>query len=105
MDNRSLDELVDEYIDQEEMYRVEGRTGVKNLCKLVRAIGYKDPMYFGQLSSDAAIGDLICFFEDNSGAIEAVIEWIKGVNSPEFAEKLKEVVHPPEDEGDQETDE
>jgi len=93
--NAKLSEVLDQFIDQEKLYRTEGRRGVENLCTIVRAIGYKDPQYWGQLSSKAAIGDLICFLEDNSGAIEAMLEWIKERRSPEWTEALIEQL--PED--------
>ena len=89
---RDLDELLDAYMDQEKLYRIEGRQGVENLCTLARAVGYKDPMYFGQLSSRAAIGDLICMLEDNPGMIEAIHNWIRDQNSPEMVAALEEQV-------------
>jgi len=67
---------VEQYIEQEKLYNTEGRRGVVNLCKLVSALDYRDPQYFGQLERGACIGDLICFLEDNSGAIQALQEWI-----------------------------
>jgi len=91
MSKRSFDEVVDSYMNQENMHVMEGHRGVTNLCKLVRAIGYTDEMGFGQLTYDATIGDLIAFFEDNSGAIEAVIEWIKGARCVEWKENLEDV--------------
>lgn len=86
------------YMDQEDMHRLEGRKGLENLCKLARALGYKDPQYFGTLTSDAAVGDLINFLEDNSGAIEAIIEWIAKQHSPEMIEALSALL--PEDTGE-----
>lgn len=87
-------ELFDAYIDQEKLYRTEGRRGLEHLCQLVRAIGYKDQQHFGQLNQKAAIGDLICFLEDNSGAIEAIQNWIREQNSAEFSEALKSNMEP-----------
>jgi hypothetical protein len=49
---------------------------VPGLCKLARMLGYKDP--FSQLINNdgSVVGDLLDFFDDNSGACEAVIEWV-----------------------------
>ncbi len=77
--------IVEQFMDQEKLYRTEGRKGVENLCTLCRAIGYKDPQYFGTLSSKASLGDLVNFLEDNSGAIEQLIEFI-ALNSDRNAE-------------------
>lgn len=63
-------------LDCENLYRTEGSSGVSNLCKLVRLLGYKDPMYFGRMSDGGIIGDLTCFLEDNPGAIAAIHDWI-----------------------------
>lgn len=46
------------------------------LAKLVRELGYRgvaDQMYF---NNGACASDLISFFEDNPGAIAAVLDWI-----------------------------
>lgn len=82
----TMPELIEEF--NEHNPGNEGRRGVENLCRLARALGYKDRNYFGQLDHDCSIGDLIEFFEDNSGAIEAVKEWISGVESPEWKANL-----------------
>lgn len=94
---KEFSELLDAYLDQEKLYRSEGRQGVKMLCQVANAIGYKDPMYFGQLSSKAAIGDLICMLEDNSGMVEAMIDWLRDRNVDDWTEALKSQV-PEEDE-------
>jgi len=85
-----LDELLDAYMDKNKLYRNEGRQGVENLCQLTRALGYKDPQYWGQLSSKAYMGDLLMFLEDNPGAVEALHTWIRDQNSPEFEAALLE---------------
>jgi hypothetical protein len=89
---RDLDELLDKFMTQENLYRTEGRRGVENLCTLVHALGYKDPYYWGQMSSRACLGDLVLFLEDNPGCMEAIHDWIRNQNSPEFAEALKSQV-------------
>jgi hypothetical protein len=86
----SFSRVVEAYQDQEKITRTEGRRGVENLARLTAALGYHDPMYFGQFSAKASIGDLIVFFEDNPGAIEAVVEWIKDQSSPEWRTSLED---------------
>lgn len=86
--------LVDDVMDENSMYRIEGRKGVENLCKLVRMLGYKDPQYYGQLTRDAYIGDLIMFLEDNSGAIESVINWVREQNVDEWVDNLQKIKDP-----------
>jgi len=85
----TLQELIDEYSDQEKMH-FEGRRGLENLCKLIEALGYRDTLqYFGQLNNGACIGSLTDFLEDNSGCIEAMITWISKMNNPEWRESIK----------------
>lgn len=85
----TLRALIDEYSDQEKMH-FEGRRGVENLCKLVEALGYRDTFqYFGQLNNGACIGSLINFLEDNSGCIEAMVNWICKHDFPEWKEEMK----------------
>lgn len=86
---RDLDELVDAYMEQENLHRLEGRKGVEAVCQLAAALGYKDPMYFGQLTSKATVGDLLCMMEDNPGMVEAMVEWVRESNSPEHKESLE----------------
>jgi hypothetical protein len=63
-------------MSQTENLRTEGRRGLEDLCKLARKLGYKDRLFQMQLSKDACVWDLLEFLEDNSGAIEAIYEWI-----------------------------
>lgn len=74
--DKDLGEMIDKYIDQERLYSWESTRGVRNLQKLVRVL---DPHY----------RDIDTFLEDNSGAIEAIVEWIKDRNVPEWAENLQ----------------
>lgn len=52
------------------------RSTVEGLCTLARQLGYKDPCYQLQNRDGSVVGDMLYFFEDNPGAIEAVIEWV-----------------------------
>ncbi len=92
--------LLQQYIDEQKLYQTEGRRGVVNLCRIARALGYKDPMYFGQLEHNATIGDLICFLEDNPGAITAIIEWIDKVQC--WDDELESQVELDDEENDDE---
>ena len=88
----SLFDAVQAYVEQEGLFRTEGRQGLINLCKLVGALGYRDQFKQGQLDSTTSIGDLVLFLEDNPGAIEAITTWISNQNSPEWHASLNEVV-------------
>lgn len=97
-----MNDALDAFAEQHNAYRTEGRAGLKTLCKVARAIGYRDPSYFGQLDSSCAIGDLIEFLEDNSGAVEAILDWIRNTNAPEHLENITEVLDCSDDEEENE---
>jgi hypothetical protein len=84
----ALTDLMEEFEKQEKLHTNEGRRGVENLCRIVRAMGYKDHQNFGQFQG-GCYGDLIEFLEDNSGCIEAIKEWICDQVSPEWEEELE----------------
>lgn len=67
-------ELVD-VISSENRWRFEGSSGVKNLCRLARILGYKDRQYFGQFEG-GCYGDLIEMMEDCPGLLEKMIDFI-----------------------------
>lgn len=90
LNEMDLSDAVDAFINQEASYRTEGRRGVETLCILARGLGYKDPMYWGQLTSKACVGDLISMLEDNSGMIQAMIEWVGDQRNDEWKENLKQ---------------
>ena len=73
----------------------ETKQTVSGLCGLARKLGYKDPAYQLANSDGTIVGDLLCFFDDNPGACEAVIEWVL------TNQKILNVV---EDEDEEETD-
>lgn len=87
---------IDKILDEKKIYRFEGSRGVSNLCKLVSLLGYRDPFQQGQLSDGGCFGDLICFLEDNPGAMEAVVDWIRENHDEEIEEDDEE------EEGDEE---
>lgn len=55
---------------------LDTRNTVKGLCKLANELDYHDPFGYGRLDNDCCLGDLLEFFEDNPGAVDAVIEWV-----------------------------
>lgn len=83
---------VDALMAVEGLSRWGGRKGVENLCRLCRLLGYKDSTYFGQFAG-GSIGDLIEFLEDNPGAVEAVVDFIR---ENEAAYDLPEVGEEPD---------
>jgi hypothetical protein len=62
--------IVERWQDLNRATNTEGSTGVKNIEKLCKSMGYGDS--HGFYESNPLIG----FFADNPGAIEAVTEWI-----------------------------
>lgn len=98
----SLNDALNNYIDQENLHRNEGSTGVKNLCRVLNAMGYQDKQYFGQFHQRGSFGDLICFLEDNPGAIEAIYSWIGEMDNSEWQENLEEQTDESEDEEEDE---
>ena len=80
--------VLDAYLDQKQYYHFDGRRGVERLCQLAGDLGYRDPQYFGQLTSTACIGNLVLFLEDNPGAIEAIMDWVRDTSSTEMADTL-----------------
>jgi hypothetical protein len=81
--------LIQELETEKKVHSNEGRRGVENLCRLVRAIGYKDSTHFGQFAHDGSYGDLIEFLEDNSGCVEAIKEWIAEQDIQDWKDNLE----------------
>ena len=74
-------DLFDTYLDQNRMWHFEGYRGVQNLTKIVQDVcGY------------GAHKTLEGFLEDNPGAIEAVVNWIREANVLEWRQNLEELV-------------
>lgn len=68
---------IDAVIEDKKLRRWDGTKGVENLARLCNGIGYKDTQYFGQFAPDGSYGDLIEFLQDNPGAVEAVVNFIR----------------------------
>lgn len=94
--NETLADMIEEFRENEKLHTNEGRRGVENLCRIVHAMGYKDRQYFGQFHQAGSYGDLINFLEDNSGCVEAILEWISNEDNPEWREAVES--HLPEKE-------
>lgn len=86
-------DLVDAFFDHVGSHSMEGRRGLTNFAKLCRALGYKDPNYYGQLDADASLGDIINFLEDNGGALQAMVEFIQSHNNSEWQDSLTDWLH------------
>ena len=79
-------EMFDTYLDQNRMWHFEGVRGVRNLTQIVEDV-------CGYTSLDT-------FLEDNPGAMEAVVNWIREVNCLEWRQNLEELVDVELDEQD-----
>lgn len=90
LEARDVSELVEKFFDHINVHSLEGRRGLTAFARLCRALGYKDDNYYGQLGSDASIGDIINFLEDNSGAIEAMVEFVKDHGGSDWQDNLTE---------------
>ena len=76
-----MEKLIEEWQNHNNFHRFEGESGVERLNKLTNAIGYKeDGFRFG-----SSLERFLC---DNSGAIDAIIEWIVEQDLPEWKEEL-----------------
>ena len=82
MTTRTMHELVEVYMDVNDIHSLEGSRGVRHFTKLVSAIGYRS---------------LEAFLEDNSGAMEAMINWIQEQRAPEWTALLEQEVPPAEE--------
>lgn len=71
-------EMFDTYLEQNRMWHFEGVRGVRNLTQIVEDV-------CGYTSIDT-------FLEDNPGAMEAVVNWIREANCLEWRQNLEELV-------------
>src|ERR1035437_1658541 len=69
-----LYDLIEKYIDQEKMYSCEGGRGVNHFEKIIRILGYRD---------------MDNFLEDNSGCLQAMVDWLMEQNVEEWVEAMK----------------
>lgn len=95
-----MHDIIDRYMNQEQMHSLDGRRGLIALAKMARVLGYKDEMYSGQLASGACLGDITNMLEDNPGMIEAMIKWIGEQRNSEWKEAFRKEVHVDDEEDD-----
>ena len=79
-----------QFLKKRKMHHFEGPNGVKNLCRLAKALGYKDSQHFGQFEAGCSYGVLLNFLEDNSGACDAIVEFIEEYMNEEWEENLQQ---------------
>ena len=68
----------------------EGNRGFRALCGLAAALGPKDPCHQLMNNDGSCVGDLICFLEDNPGAIKAIYDWVEEEYEDEIMEMREE---------------
>lgn len=95
MNEQDLSELIEKWRSEKNARCMEGGTGVRRFDQLCVAIGYKD----GEFFSDS----IRSFLADNSGAIDALIEWIADANIDEWKENLKGELEDEDEEAADET--
>lgn len=91
-EDKSFEDLLDEYQVQEGITHFEGDSGLKSLNKICRAIGYQESPF-------ACGSSLEQFLKDNPGAMCAIIEWLAESDVPSFREEL--ISYLTEDESDE----
>lgn len=82
IEEKTLDEVIDEYVSHKKMYHFEGDTGVERLNTFTKDMGY-DRHGFAYGSP------LEAFLSDNPGAQEAIINWIRDQNIKDWKESLE----------------
>ena len=75
-------DVIDEWMEQSQIRSMEGCSGVKNLEKLCGEIGYNKGAFL-------SASPIFNFLADNSGAIEAIIEFIRDAGIDEWKDELE----------------
>jgi len=65
-----MEDIVDEFCDQEQFHSFEGDRGVERLNVIAKVLGYEESGFKYGTSLEQ-------FLSDNPGAIEALVDWIK----------------------------
>lgn len=77
-----MSELVDQFMDQENIYRMEGEQGIENISRLLEGMGYFEHSFkYGSV--------LEVFLADNPGALQALVDWISDQHIQEWQECLE----------------
>lgn len=84
IDEITMTEIREKWMAENKIHNLEGTRGVNGLQKILGAIGYKDGNYLGYNV------EILNFLSDNSGAIEAILNWIDDQECPEWKETLVE---------------
>jgi len=71
----NLENLIEDWCEQNKAWHFEGERGLKQLEKLFKALD----------SNYKSIED---FLYDNPGAMEAIVEWVRSINLREWKEAL-----------------
>lgn len=80
--SKNLSDLVDEWCDQNKCHSFEGDSGLKKFEKLLQALGYERHNFrFGEV--------IEVFLSDNSGAVNAIIDWITERNEPSWIASIE----------------
>ena len=78
-DNVPDDSLVDRWLEEHKFYNFEGERGLERLNEFCSALGYDESGFqFGSPLEE--------FLQDNPGAIEALLDWVREQGC--FADKL-----------------
>jgi len=86
-----MNELLEEFMDQEKIHNFEGDSGLKNLEKIIAALGY-EPHGF-------RYGNLIeVFLSDNSAACDALVDFIRDSNVRDWRLSLESNLYEKEEE-------
>ena len=80
---------MEDYLASKKMYSMEGGRGVTNMETVMREVCGYDSSFSGVMAN---------FFQDNPGAIEAVVEWIgKQALKGDWKDNLESLVGPAEE--------
>lgn len=55
----------------------EGKRGAESLARMAAALGYKDPLYFGQIDHKCSYGDFLEFLEDFPDVIGLIKDYVR----------------------------
>lgn len=85
LDEMDLSEVLDAAIEHKKFYNFEGSRGVERMAQVFEMLGYSP-------SSGSRGMTIPNFFEDNPGAIEAVLEWVKEQNVTRWKDNVAQVL-------------
>ena len=85
LDDMDLGEVLDAALKHKKFYNFEGSRGVERMAQVFEMLGYSP-------SSGSRGMTIPNFFEDNPGAIEAVLEWVKAQNFVGWKDNVAQVL-------------